>query len=360
MQQLTHPLSLVWLQCSSVMQALMRYGVHLSPVHSCLTSKADASSQVAYTCHACSRICQTPRGCCCASVTVATSQTQSHQNNTGVHNHKQCFKQRPSTPQVLINPSEEPYFNLLSACSNTEDLNLMDVRCTSDVALTALAKRMSSHKASTTKAAASSLAAATPSSAPAAAPSLSSSKLPPHHVSKLPSPAPNPAPSSGASLLEANPLLSHRSMPQIPVTCVSTSGTHTETFPHILELQSLGATLLDSHPNPLGASCHRHTLPGSLSGQDDAQPSDSFYSAIPLGNQQPQVHAVGMASAQCHAEIPSMSTGSRTEGVGAVKQEGQGGPVSELEAGAAFAGDSLGVAQTLQGRPCDGRCAGIT
>lgn len=262
-------------------------------------------------------------------------------------------------PQILINPSEEPYFNLLSACSNTEDLNLMDVRCTSDIALTALAKRMASHKASTTKAAASSLAAAT-SSAPAAAPSHSPSKLHPHHFSKLLSPDPRSAPSTCPTLPKVDQSLSHSSVLQIPATRVSTFGICTDTFPHILELQSLGATQLDPHPTPPSASYHRHTLPGSSSGQDDAKPPGSLYPGLPLGNQQPHVHSVEMESAQGHVDVPSMSAGSRTENVVAMKQEGQVRPMSELEAGAVCAGDSSGRAQTLQGGPCDGRCASIT
>ncbi|GIL45423.1 hypothetical protein Vafri_2669 [Volvox africanus] len=47
-----------------------------------------------------------------------------------------------AVPQVLINPSEEPYFNLLSAMSNPNELQLLDLRETSDIAFPAMAQRV--------------------------------------------------------------------------------------------------------------------------------------------------------------------------------------------------------------------------
>ncbi|EFJ51650.1 hypothetical protein VOLCADRAFT_116301 [Volvox carteri f. nagariensis] len=47
-----------------------------------------------------------------------------------------------AVPQVLINPSEEPYFNVLSAMSNPNELQLLDLRETSDIAFPAMAERI--------------------------------------------------------------------------------------------------------------------------------------------------------------------------------------------------------------------------
>ncbi|GIL72258.1 hypothetical protein Vretifemale_2635 [Volvox reticuliferus] len=47
-----------------------------------------------------------------------------------------------AVPQVLVNPSEEPYFNLLSAMSNPNELQLLDLRETSDIAFPAMAQRV--------------------------------------------------------------------------------------------------------------------------------------------------------------------------------------------------------------------------
>ncbi len=44
--------------------------------------------------------------------------------------------------QVLVNPSDEPYFNLLSALSNPAELRLLDLRETSDTAFPAMAQRL--------------------------------------------------------------------------------------------------------------------------------------------------------------------------------------------------------------------------
>lgn len=48
----------------------------------------------------------------------------------------------PPRPQVLINPSDEPYFNILSAMSNPNDLHVLDLRDTSDDAFAAMARRL--------------------------------------------------------------------------------------------------------------------------------------------------------------------------------------------------------------------------
>ena len=54
-----------------------------------------------------------------------------------------CSHQPPDSHlamQVLVNVSEEPLFNLLSALSNPSDLKLLDVRETSDAAFTAMVR----------------------------------------------------------------------------------------------------------------------------------------------------------------------------------------------------------------------------
>ncbi len=43
---------------------------------------------------------------------------------------------------MLINPSDEPYFNILSAMSNPNDLHVLDLRETSDDAFAAMAQRL--------------------------------------------------------------------------------------------------------------------------------------------------------------------------------------------------------------------------